>query len=119
MTATLARVFSRIGLAFCFISFGAWEVARPPYWVSYVPSFVASFANPLVLVRIHGVILAVLGLLVLFGLMRRIATLFSVLMMFEITISLLVGSGFTEIFVRDVTILFLAISLMVDAWRRR
>lgn len=69
--------------------------------------------------RIHGVILAVLGLLLVFGLMRRTVTLLSVVMMVGITVSLVIGSGFTEVLVRDITILFLALSLMVDAWRRR
>lgn len=114
----LPRILAQFGLAFCFVSFGVWEIARPSYWVSYIPDFAAHLFDPALMVRMHGAALLITGLMVLFGILRRFSTTLAVLIMLEIIVSLLISSGFTEIFVRDITILFLAIALMVDAWHR-
>lgn len=110
---------ARFGLAFCFVSFGVWEIVKPQYWVSYVPALAARLGDPLLLVRFHGGVLLIIALMVAFGLFRRFASLIAVLLMLEIVASLAISSGFTEIVVRDIAILFLALAIMADAWRRR
>lgn len=114
----IPRILARLGLASCFVTFGVWEIVAPTYWVSYMPSLAARIAEPSLLVRIHGAALLVVGLMVLLGILKRFSALAAVLIMISIVASLIVSSGFTEIVVRDIAILFLALSLFVDSLQR-
>ncbi len=113
----LTRILARFGLAFCFVSFGVWEIVRPAAWISYIPEF-ARWFDPALMVRMHGAVLLIVGLMVLFAILRRFSTTLALLIMLEIVFSLLISDGFSQILVRDITIAFLAGSLMADAWHR-
>lgn len=109
----------RAGLAFCFLSIGLWEAVRPSYWFGYVPSFVmASGLDMAVFVRLHGAFLCLIGAAVLFGFRLRLASAVAALMLLGITVSLAVESGFSEIFLRDVAILALAVAVFLHASER-
>ncbi|GEM_PF-1027266 len=112
----ISHLLRRFGLAFCFVSFGIWELVNPAYWSGFVPPFMAHLIDPFLLVRMHGVALTVVGLAVLFGFLLRVSSALAVLIMLEILGSLWFEAGFTDIFVRDVAILFLAGSILAESW---
>ncbi|MDO8617846.1 MAG: DoxX family membrane protein [Candidatus Uhrbacteria bacterium] len=111
----LSTLLRRFGLAFVFVSFGIWELANPAYWAGFVPSFATHLIDPLILVRVHGAALILVGLAVLFGFLLRISAALAVIIMLEIVSSLWFQAGFTDIFARDVAILFLAGSIFVES----
>lgn len=106
----------RFGLAFCFLSIGIWEAVRPSYWFGYVPSAAMTAGFDLsLMVRLHGVFLCLIGAAVLTGFRLRLASGLATLMLLGITVSLAVESGFSEIFLRDVAILALAVAVFLHA----
>ena len=113
------RFLARLALAFCFLSFGLWEIVDPASWESYVPFFVVqTLGNVELLVRLHGIALTIVALCVLFGVYLRVFTIIAALMIGEIVAALwLEGGGFTETFIRDVTILLFILAMVADAWR--
>jgi len=113
--ASFARLLARFGLAFCFLAFGVWEMVNPLFWSAFVPEFVAKMIDPMLLARIHGVVLTVVGLGVLFDFYLVIFSALATFIMFEISLSLLLESGFGDVFVRDVAILFMAGAIFVNA----
>ncbi|MDP3793490.1 MAG: hypothetical protein Q8R07_01930, partial [Candidatus Uhrbacteria bacterium] len=60
-------------------------------------------------------VLTFVGLAILFGFFLRISAALAVIIMLEIVGSLWFQAGFTDIFVRDVAILFLAGSIFVES----
>ena len=111
---TIAKYLRIFALAFIFIVFGLWEIFNPQYWAGFVPQFAASIFNALILVRIHGVVLSLTALWLVSGKKRKYAAILSSLIMLEIVISLLVSTGFSDLLVRDIVILILAISLIFE-----
>ncbi len=108
------HILTRLSLAVIFIGIGIWEILSPSYWSYYIPKFLANFANPLTLTMIHGVILVVLGLAVLIGAYLRTASILSALMMLSILVALITMFGFTDIMIRDLAVLLVAIALYFD-----
>lgn len=100
------------GVAFVFVTFGVWEIARPLYWSAFVPGFLAAHATTLVL--IHGAILTIAGLWVLTRWKLRWAAILATLMMLEVSAGLVMSSGFSDLLVRDLAILAAAASLFFE-----
>lgn len=100
------------GVAFVFVSFGVWELINPMYWTGFVPTFLMAHATTLV--RIHGTILTIAGLWVLSRWKLRWAAILATLMMIEVSLGLLISSGFSSLFVRDLAILAAAASLFFE-----
>ena len=117
MFSRATQFIGRLGMAFCFLSFGIWELVQANYWTAYVPSFISSSINPILLVHVHGIILTIVGLGVLIGLYPRLFTGLSVLIMLEIVSSVISAEGFSDILIRDIAILFFAVALFVDAYQ--
>lgn len=108
------RHYLVIGAAsFIFLIFGVWELINPQYWVGFVPQFLLTF-YPTILVIIHGIVLTFLGIWIATGKWLRIAAIVGTLVMAQIVISLLVLSGFSDLLVRDVTILLFILSLVFE-----
>lgn len=108
-----SRIIARFGALFLFLTFGVWEIVVPDYWIGFVPSFVAKSFNVLLLVKIHGIVLSVIGAGIFFS--RKYSRLFAILavvMMIQVVVSLWFTSGFSDLFVRDIAILIFTISLM-------
>ncbi len=104
---------TRISLAVILVGFGAWEIIQPRYWVGFVPPQI-TFASPTLLVMLHGTVMLVVGLAVLTGFYLRIAAVLSVLIMIEVIAGLLIESGFTDLIIRDIVVLLLAVALFYD-----
>lgn len=103
----------RISLAFVFGWFGISEIINPVYFSGYVPPFITSLPifNPNLFIQTHGVVLTLLSLCLIFKFHLRLTGILNILMLMQITGSLLLISGFNEIVVRDIGLLGLAISI--------
>ena len=113
----IRHIFTRLGLSVIFIAFGIWEILQPLYWVSFVPTQLGGILSSSLLVTVHGSVLLIVGLAVLLGFYLRIAAFLSILIMFEILITLIIVSGFSDLIIRDIVVLFLAIALFYDDTR--
>jgi hypothetical protein len=89
--------------------FGFWELTGPSQWTGYVPQVLATTAPPVWLVLVHGWILFLLGAAALIEFAPAVTSWIAVVLMAEVAGGLLLTSGFTEILVRDVGLLALAL----------
>ncbi len=112
-------LIERLGLAFCFLSIGLWELVDPAYWFGYVPSFAQPLGDMSVMVRIHGATLVLIAAAVLSGFRLRIASGLATLMLLQIVAVLALESGFTEILVRDIAILALAAAVFARTYEKK
>ncbi|MFB6158347.1 MAG: hypothetical protein ABEJ95_01660 [Candidatus Nanohalobium sp.] len=110
-----AELLTAVGLGTVFIVFGAWELSNPVYWQGYVPEILASF-QPLLLVKAHGLVMLLAGIGINMPRARREFSIVSVLLMLEIVASLSIESGFSDILVRDIGLLFMALAAMTKAF---
>jgi len=74
-----------------------------------VPQFLGSTASPVLLVLLHGWILFLLGAAALIDFAPAVTAWIAVVILAEVAGGLLLTSGFTEILVRDVGLLALAL----------
>lgn len=88
----------RIGIAFVFIWFGWSGLMEPQRWISLVPTWTASIAPALTLVRAHGIFELLFGLLLFFGYAKRLASA----LLFASLIQTLTLLEFGPIMVRDI-----------------
>lgn len=114
----LPVLLPRLAIAFCFLSFGIWELVHPTLWTVYVPPFLNAVARPTSLVFLHGVVLTVTALGVLFGYAARFWTSVAVLIMLELCIMIGWEEGFSDVFIRDVAILLFTAGLWSGTWNR-
>lgn len=106
-------LITRIGIAFIFIVFGVWEIVQPKYWEVFVPEFLG-FLDRLLLVKIHGVVLLVLGIGILAGFQLKKLGIAAVLILLSIVFSVWLRYGFSDILIRDIVILLFASTLILD-----
>lgn len=106
-----SRIIARFGILFLFLTFGIWEIIDPNYWIGFTPSFIVKLASALLLVKIHGIILLIIGAGIFFSKHIRLFASLAVLIMLQIVLSLWLASGFTDLLVRDIAILIFAVSL--------
>jgi hypothetical protein len=116
---TLSLFLARLGVVFCFVAFGIWELQAPDIWSTYVPGYMAAIAPLTLLVQIHGVVLLVIALGVLSGVWPRLWTLLATLVLAELCLVVFEGEGFSDVFVRDVSLLLFSAALTAQAWKRR
>jgi uncharacterized membrane protein YphA (DoxX/SURF4 family) len=105
---TIARVLLGLVLGW----FGYHELVAPGLWTGYVPVLSASSNLTQVLVLAHGWVLLVLAVALVAGIGPRIAAAISGLLLLEIVISLTASAGLSDLVLRDVGVLGLALSLL-------
>ena len=113
------RLLGQLAIAFCFLSFGIWETIAPNIWTVYVPAFMSAMVDAKMLVFVHGIALSIIGLGVLSGFYRAFFLGLAVLVMLEITTSLIFEEGFTDTLIRDGAILLFILGMFVDSWQHR
>lgn len=103
----------RLSLAFVFGWFGISEIINPAYFSGYLPPFVTSlpFFNSNLFIQIHGAVLTLLSLCLVFKFHLRLIGILNILVLLQIIISLLLISGFNEIAARDIGLFGLALSV--------
>jgi uncharacterized membrane protein YphA (DoxX/SURF4 family) len=105
---TVARVFLGLVLGW----FGYHELVAPELWTGYVPILDAGSSLTQVLVLAHGWVLLVLAVALVAGIAPRFAAAIACLLLLEIVISLTASAGLSDLVLRDVGVLGLAISLL-------
>ena len=98
-------------LGFVVLWFGIEEVMHPANWTIFVPQFFGTGDTLTYLVIFHGVLLLACGLSLIFNFHRRVAAVVFSLMLLEIIINLFLVDGLSEIVVRDIGLLGMAITL--------
>ena len=101
----------RILLGLVLAWFGYHELVQPSLWTGYVPIISKTSALATVLVLAHGWLLLVLAVALVAGLVPRLAAGITAILMLEIVISLTVTGGLSDLTMRDVGVLGLAVCL--------
>lgn len=110
---TVGRVLLGLVLAW----FGYHELVQPALWTGYVP-VVPPSSLAVLLVLAHGWLLLVLAVALIAGIAVRTAAAVTVAMLLEIVVSLTVTGGLTDLTLRDVGVLGLAVCLTAPTRQR-
>jgi uncharacterized membrane protein YphA (DoxX/SURF4 family) len=109
---------ARLLLGLVLLWFGYHELVSPGLWTGYVPIISATSQTAQVLVLAHGWMLLVLAVALLGGVAPRLAAAVASMMLLEIVISLSVTGGLSDLVLRDVGVLGLAIAITGAARQR-
>jgi uncharacterized membrane protein YphA (DoxX/SURF4 family) len=104
---TAGRVLLGLVLAW----FGYHELVAPGLWTGYVPGVTAASQVAVVLVLAHGWVLLVLAVAIVAGVALRLMAAVAALLVLQIVITVIVSGGLTDLTLRDVGVLGLAICL--------
>jgi hypothetical protein len=109
---TTGRVLLSLVLAW----FGYHELVQPALWSGYVPLVSGSLAVLLVLA--HGWLLFILAVAMIAGIAIRAVAAVTAALLLEIVVSLTVTSGLSDLVLRDVGVLGLAVALTAPTIQR-
>jgi hypothetical protein len=109
---------SRLLLSLVLAWFGYHELVQPALWTGYVPAVSATSTVAIVAVLAHGWLLLVLAAALLAGIAIRGASAIAALLLLEIVISLTVTGGLSDLTMRDVGVLGLAVLLAAGTRQR-
>ena len=104
-----APTVGRILLGLVLAWFGYHELVQPSLWTGYVPVLSPTSSLATVAVLAHGWLLLVLAVALIAGIAPRAAAAVAALLLLEIVISLTVSGGLSDLTLRDVGVLGLAI----------
>ncbi|MGZ6853122.1 MAG: hypothetical protein ACXVGC_03505 [Mycobacteriaceae bacterium] len=104
---TVGRMLLGLVLAW----FGYHELVQPSLWTGYVPLVPSSSSLAVLLVLAHGWLLLMLAVPMIAGIAVRAAAAVSAALLLEIVISLAVTNGLSDLVLRDVGVLGLAVCL--------
>ena len=104
---TIGRVLLGLVLAW----FGYHELVQPALWTGYVPFVHTASAGAIILVLAHGWLLLVTAVALIAGIMTRAAAAVAALLLAEIVIWLTISAGLSDLTLRDVGVLGLALGL--------
>ena len=111
IAAEWAPAAGRVLLALVLAWFGYHELVRPGLWTGYVPGLAPTSAVAVVAVLAHGWLLLMLAVALAAGVATRLAAALAALVMLEVVISLTVTAGLSDLTLRDVGVLGLAVAL--------
>ena len=106
-----APVAARVLLGLVLAWFGYHELVRPSLWTGYVPVLSPSSGLAVILVLAHGWVLLLLAVALVAGVAARTAAALAAVLVLEIVISLTVTGGLSDLTIRDVGVLGLAVCL--------
>ncbi len=109
--ADWAPVAGRVLLALVLAWFGYHELVQPRLWTGYVPVLSPASGPAVILVLIHGWILLMLAVALAAGLATRLAAAVAAVVLLEIVIALTITAGLSDLTLRDVGVLGLAVCL--------
>ena len=109
--AEWAPTVSRMLLGLVLAWFGYHELVRPGQWTGYVPVLSPGSPVAVILVLAHGWVLLMLAAALIAGIAPRVAAAIAAVTLTEIVISLLASGGWSDLVMRDVGVLGLAVSL--------
>lgn len=111
---TAARVLLGLVLAW----FGYHELIQPALWTGYVPVVSATSTVAILAVLAHGWLLLLLAAALIAGVAIRAAGGIAALLLLEIVIALTVSGGLSDLTMRDVGVLGLAVVVASGARQR-
>jgi hypothetical protein len=104
---TAGRVLLGLVLAW----FGYHELVQPSLWTGYVPGLNSASSTAVVVVLAHGWLLLVLAVALIAGISARAAAGITALLLAEIVIWLTATAGLSDLTIRDVGVLGLAVCM--------
>ena len=110
---TVARVLLGLVLSW----FGYHELVQPSLWTGYVP-LVSGSEFLVLLVLAHGWLLLMLAVAMFAGIAVRVVAALSTFLMIEIVTSLTITNGLSDLVLRDVGVLGLAVCLTATTRQR-
>jgi uncharacterized membrane protein YphA (DoxX/SURF4 family) len=102
---------SRVLLGLVLAWFGYHELVQPSVWTGYVPILSPTSGLATILVLSHGWVLLLLAVALVAGIAPRLAAAVAAILVAEIVISLTASGGLSDLTLRDVGVLGLAICL--------
>jgi uncharacterized membrane protein YphA (DoxX/SURF4 family) len=111
LAAAWAPTAGRILLGLVLAWFGYHELVQPGLWTGYVQVVAPRSALATVLVLAHGWLLLVLAVALICGIATRLAAAAAAVLLAEIVISLMATGGLSDLTMRDVGVLGLAVCL--------
>ena len=111
LTAEWAPLAARVLLGLVLGWFGYHELVQPMLWTGYVPVLSPTSALAVLAVLAHGWVLLMLAAALIAGIATRIAAGIAAITLAEIVVSLTVTAGLSDLVLRDVGVLGLAICL--------
>lgn len=111
LAATWAPTAGRILLGLVLAWFGYHELVQPALWTGYVPVLGSTSGATVVLVLVHGWLLLMLAVALVAGIMARLAAAATAVLLVQIVITLAVTGGLSDLTMRDVGVLGLALCL--------
>jgi hypothetical protein len=111
LAAEWGPVAGRVLLALVLAWFGYHELVQPGLWTGYVPVLSSTSTLALILVLAHGWVLLMVAVALAAGIAPRVAALLAAALLLEIVISLAVTGGLSDLTLRDVGVLGLAVCL--------
>lgn len=111
MTADWGPTCGRVLLGLVLAWFGYHELVQPALWTGYVPAIQSASAVATVLVLAHGWVLLMLAVALIAGIMPRVAAVIAAVLLLQIVLSLTVTAGLSDLTMRDVGVLGLAVCM--------
>lgn len=115
--ADWAPTLARLLLGMVLIWFGYHELVQPSLWTGYVP-VVSGSSVAVLLVLAHGWLLLVLAVAMIAGIAVRVVAAVTVALVAEIVVSLAITGGVSDLVLRDVGVLGLAVCLVAPTTQR-
>ena len=97
--------------------FGYHELVQPSVWTGYVP-VVSGTTLPVLLVLAHGWLLLMLAVAMVAGIAVRAVAAVAVVLLLQIVTSLTMSNGLSDLILRDVGVLGLAVCLTASTRQR-
>jgi uncharacterized membrane protein YphA (DoxX/SURF4 family) len=98
--------------------FGYHELIQPAQWTGYVPGVHSASSFAIILVLAHGWLLLVLSVALIAGIAYRPAAALAALLLLQIVVWLTISAGLSDLTLRDVGVLGLAVCLMGSSKQR-
>lgn len=117
LAADWAPTAGRLLLGLVLAWFGYHELVQPSLWTGYVPLLSGS-ALLVLAVLAHGWLLLVLAVAMFAGIALRAVAAVSAVLLIEIVTSLTISSGLSDLVLRDVGVLGLAVCLTAPTRQR-
>lgn len=111
LAAEWAPTVGRILLGLVLAWFGYHELVQPSLWTGYVPVIASTSALADICVLAHGWLLLVLAVALIAGVSSRVGAAIAAILLLQIVITLTMTGGLSDLTMRDVGVLGLALCL--------
>ena len=109
-----ATLFIRLGIAVVFLWFGFDKFIQPVNWIGWVPNWMQTLIpiSMTAFMYVQGAIETLVGVLLLFGYQVRFAAFLAAITLLGVELAM-VGTGQTEMMLRDAGLLAASLSLLL------